>query len=174
MQNQEMISYDNNQPDGSSYSQQLVERIEELWENTSLPSPDDLKQILATLPEPYKTMGIQAIAEQFVNTIQLHLLQTIARFYQQAENEGIDAKERDETLKDVELNTYQLMTLNKQLTINSLERLLRLGEITASVQELSQCDNAEEAQRWMYKLPNIYRVRLEKERLSEKGYGIDK
>jgi hypothetical protein len=115
-------------------------------------------------------MAIHTIAEQFANTIQLHALQNIAIFYQQALDEGIDAEERDETLKDVEANTYHLMMLDKQLAVNSLETLLRLGKITASVQDLSQCDNAEEAQRWMYKLPNIYQSRLEQEHLTEKGF----
>jgi hypothetical protein len=117
-------------------------------------------------------MGIHAIAERFVNTPQIHALQIIATFYQQSLDEGIDAEERDETLKDVEANTYHLMMLNKQLAVNSLETLLRLGKITASVQDLSQSDNAEEAQRWMYKLPNIYQSRLEQEHLTRKGFNI--
>jgi len=170
MQDKEVISSNNNQHTVSSHTQQLAEWIAELWRNTSFPPADTFKQLLVTLPEPYKTMGMHAIAERFVNTIQLHALQIIVTFYQQSLNEGIDAEERDETLKDVEANTYHLMMLNKQLAVNSLETLLRLGKITASVKDLSQCDNAEEAQSWMYKLPNIYQSRLEQEHLTEKGF----
>jgi hypothetical protein len=172
MQEKDLISNNNNQPHVSSHTQQLAECIAELWRNTSFPSADTFEHILVALPEPYKTMGIHAIAERFVNTLQLHALQIIATFYQQSLDEGIDAEERDETLKDVEVNTYHLMMSNKQLAVNSLETLLRLGKITASVQDLSQCDNAEEAQRWMYKLPNIYQSRLRQEHLTGKGFDI--
>jgi hypothetical protein len=169
MQNKEITSSGNNPRDMSSHTQQLAEHIGNLWQNTHLPSAETLKQTLVNLPEPYQTMGIQAIAEHFVNTIQIHLLQTLATFYQQAADEGIDEGERDETLKDVEDKTYRLMMLSKHLAIDSLESLLRLGKITSSVLDLSQCDNAEEAQRWIYKLSNIYQSRLEQEHLAEKG-----
>jgi hypothetical protein len=171
MQNKELIT-DDNQRDVPYGTQQLAECIEESWRNTHLSSPDTLKQILVTLPEPYKTMGIQAIAEQFVNIIRFHLLQTIATFYQQAVDEGIDTEERDETLKDIEVDVYHLMMLNRQLSVNSLEMLLRLGKITASIQDLSQCDSVEEAQRWIYKLASIYQGRLEQERLAKKRFNM--
>ena len=170
MQNKEITSYENHQRDLSSHTQQLAEHIGKLWQNTRLPSAEILKQTLVNLPEPYQTMGLQAIAEHFVNTIQIHLLQTLAVFYQQAADEGIDAEERDETLKDVEDSAYHLMMLNKQLSVNSLDALLRLGKITSSVLDLSQCENAEEAQRWIYKLSNIYQGRLEQEHLAEKRF----
>lgn len=171
MQEKDLVSNNNNQPHVSSHTQQLAECIAGLWRDTG-PSADTIEQILVALPEPYKTMGVHAIAERFVNTLQLHALQIIATFYQQSLDEGIDTEEREETLKDVEANTYHLMILNKQLAVTSLETLLRLGKITASVQDLSQCDNAEEAQRWMYKLPNVYQSRLEQEHLTEKGFNM--
>ncbi len=124
MQNKEITSYENHQRDLSSHTQQLAEHIGKLWQNTRLPPAETLKQTLANLPEPYQTMGIQAIAEHFVNTIQIHLLQTLAIFYQQAADEGIDAEERDEIRTHICTGCGVVLDRDHNAALNILHKAL--------------------------------------------------
>ncbi|HYT45595.1 MAG TPA: hypothetical protein VEP90_24940 [Methylomirabilota bacterium] len=155
-------------------SQRLLEHLENLWQNPQEPSSGAMKQIIVTLPEPYRAMALEAIAERLVNDTKLHFLNIVATFYQKAEQEGIDAEERDETLQDIKLDTFRLMQLSKQISVHSLDDLLVLSNITSGVHALSQVNNAENAQSWMYKLPVLYQSRIEQEHLTVRNftYGI--
>lgn len=156
----------------SSREQRLVEQVKKQLFDTHIHtlSPEVIEQCLLTLPEKYQKMAIDTVAEQFVTLMKIHVLHTAAKFYQQAEIEGIDEIERDETLEEVEADIYDIMTLNQRLVIDTLGDLFKLGKITINVRDLSQCDNAEEAQRGLYNLPVIYQGRLEREHLTKKEF----
>jgi hypothetical protein len=158
-------SGDNNQT-VLSHEQRLVAEVKEQLQKSSEPTPEALERMLLTLPEKYRTMAIRALAERFVNNMKLHLLDIAAHFYQSAGDEEISAEERDETLQDVEADIHSLMGLLHRLTVSRLETLSRLGVITASIEDLSQCDSAEDAQRWLYNLPKVYQQSLEREHLT--------
>ncbi len=162
----------NNNQAVSSREQRLVEQVHKQLQNSCEPTPESLEQILLALPEKYQTMAIQVMAERFANSMKVHLLSIIAIFYREAANENIDAEDRDETLQDVEADVYDVMALNSQLAIDTLGDLFKLGKITESAQNLSQCDNAEEAQRWLYNLPAVYQGRLEREHLIREGASL--
>src|SRR4051794_24108119 len=103
MQDRQASIYGNNEQVLSSRSQRLVEHLEDLWQNTQEPTAESLKKIIAALPEPYRSMGIEAIAERLVNNIKLHFLDSVVTFVQKAEQEDIDAEECTETLQDIKL-----------------------------------------------------------------------
>lgn len=64
-------------------------------------SKDTLKVLLTCLPDLYRDMAIAALADRLTNDMRLHVLELIATFYKNAEQEGIDERERDETLQDI-------------------------------------------------------------------------
>ncbi|MEO7022249.1 MAG: hypothetical protein ABI234_19025 [Ktedonobacteraceae bacterium] len=162
----------NNNQAVSSREQHLVEQVHKQLQDSQQIYGKSLKQIVPLLPEKFKEMAIHTVAEQFVTIMKMHLLSIAATFYQGAANENIDAEDRDETLQDVEADVYTLMEMIHRLTVNTPETLARLGTITTSIQDLSQCDNAEEAQRWLYNLPMMYQTSLEREHLIRKEFSI--
>ncbi|HEU5381052.1 MAG TPA: hypothetical protein VFV38_36980 [Ktedonobacteraceae bacterium] len=174
MNDEQAVNYDagNNQEVVSSREQRLIQQIKKQLLNTynlNLPF-ETVEQFFSALPEKYRKMAIQVLAEQLVTSMKFHLLHTVATFHQQAGEEGIDKEERNETLEEAEADIHDIMTLSHRLTINTLGDLFKLGKITASVQNLSQSDSAEEAQRWLYNLPTVYQGRLEREHLTEKEF----
>lgn len=146
-------------------TQRLIEQLENLWQSEHEPSLETLRHILVNLPQQYQTIGMLAIAERLVSSLKLHFLEIIATFYQKAEQEEIDSEEREETLQDIKLETHRLMELSKHLSIRSIDDLLTLSNTTFGLYDLSQVGSAEDAQRWMYKLPMLYRNKLEQEHL---------
>lgn len=154
----------------SSHEQHLREQIQKYLSDTPIPSPEEIKQLLSSLPASYQEMAIHTIAEQFVAAMKFRLLQMAANFYQRAEDEDIDARERDATLQDVETDICNIVSLTQRLNVDTLKNLFKLGKITASAGDLSQYNNAEEAQGWLYDLPAIYQGRLEQEHLVEKQF----
>lgn len=169
MQDRRPSFYENNEQALSPRSQRLVEHLKDLWQNSQEPTAETLKRIIVALPEPYRSMGMEAIAERIVNNIKLHFLDIIATFVQKAEQEGIDAEERAETLQDIKLNAYRLMELSKHVSVHSLDDLLKLATTTSGLNALSKVKDAESAQSWMYKLPALYQGRLQQEHLIEEN-----
>jgi|GEM_PF-4236334 len=169
MQDRQASIYGNNDQVLSLRSQRLIEHLEDLWQNSQEPTAETLKQIIAALPEPYRSMGMGAIAERLVNNIKLHFLDSVVTFVQKAEQEDIDAEERAETLEDIKLSAYRLMELSKQIMVHSLDDLLKLTTITSGLTALSKSKDAESAQSWMYKLPALYWSRLKQEHLTEEN-----
>ena len=161
---------DNNNQTVSSREQRLVEEIKEQLQKSLEPTPELLEHILLGLPEKYRT--IHALAERFANSMKLHLLDIAAHFYQSAEEDGISAEERDETLQDVEADACNIMALNQQLAVDTLVDLFKLGKITVAAQGLTQYDDAEDAQQYLYNLPAIYQGRLEREHLTREVFSV--
>jgi hypothetical protein len=167
MQDRHASIYGKNERALSPRSQRLVQHLADIWQNSQEPTDETLKQILVALPEPYRSMSMEAIAERLVNDTKLHFLDIIATFVQKAEQEGIDAEERAETLQDIRLNAYRLMELSKHVLVHTFDDLLKLATITSGLNALSKVQDAESAQSWMYKLPAIYQDRLQQEHLIE-------
>lgn len=144
----------------------LLAHFEELWQHPYELSFDTLKRLITDLPEENQVLGIQTLAEYLVNVMKLHFLDIVATFNQKAEEEDIDEKERAETISDVMPDSFQvLQNLGKQLSVRSIDDLVMIANITLGLYTVSEVESAEQAQRWMYKLPKIYRDRLEEEHL---------
>lgn len=165
MQDEHALSRRNKTEPMSVRSQRLLMHFKNQWSEKQEPSCELIQRLLADLPGPYRDMAITSLAERLVNDMKLHFLDIIATFYQKAEQEGIDEEEREETLRDIEADTLQLMELSKNISISSLDELLQLSNITSGLEMLSRSKDAESAQSWMYKLPALYQERVEQEHL---------
>ncbi len=58
-----------------------------------------------------------------------------------------------------------MMGISRHIIIRSIDDLVTLSNITFSLYTLSQIDSAEEAQNWMYELPELYYRQLKQEHL---------
>jgi len=145
-------------------TQHILEHLEKQLRRSHEPSHDDFKRIIESvldIPEAYRTIGLTAIAEHFVNGMELHLLALMSTFREKAEQEDISLKERQATLEDVLPKAFQtLETLSKQVTVKTLDELAALNNITTTLYTLSNAETAEEAQKWLYELPTTYSRRL--------------
>lgn len=150
-------------------TQHIIEHLESLWRFPQEPSPEILKQITefaVSLEEPYKTICLQQIAEHAVNNMNLHILALMATFKQNAEQDGISSRERDEVLSRVIAQTLPILnTLSKLPSIHSLDDLVALSNITVGLQSISRTKSALEAQSWLYELPTMYYRQLAQENL---------
>ena len=169
MQDKQVPIFENKEQSPSLHTQQLINRLEELWKRPYQPSSEMLKRViefLAQLPEPYQALGITKIAEYLVSNLSLHFLDILAIFQQKAEGEGIDSEERIQTLRGIMPELFpEMMSISKQVFIRTLDDLITLSNITFSLYTLSQVNSAEEAQGWMYELPVLYKRQLVQEHL---------
>ncbi len=150
-------------------TQQLMQHLDHLWKHPYKPSPETLNrviEVLVQLPESYKNLGMTKIAEYLVNVLSLHFLDIIAIFQQKAEGEGIGEEECKQTLHGAIIEKFsEMMGISKHVIIRSIDDLVTLSNITLSLQTLSQVNSAEEAQNWMYDLPELYYRQLKQEHL---------
>ncbi len=150
-------------------AQRIIEYLEDLWARPHTPSPNELKRItefVVSLPEEYRSVGLTTIADHFVNGMGLHILDIMATFQQRAEQEGISSKEIKETFDDIRSQVFQLLeVLSKQLSVQSLDSLAALCNITIALYTLSRSDSAEEARSWLYELPTTYQSELIQEKM---------
>ena len=80
---------------------------------------------------------------------------------ERAEQEGIDQEEQAGTFEDVLPDWFcKMMELSKSVSVQSVDDLVDLSKITRGWYGPSQVDTAEDAQRWMYRLPRVYYGRL--------------
>jgi hypothetical protein len=153
----------------SQRTQRLIEGLDELWQHPCEPTSEQVKRItefVVHFPEPYQALAMKEIAEHLVNNMGLHYLDLMSTFQQKAEQEGIDQEEREGTFHDTMAELLPaIMGLSRNISIRSLDDLVTLGNITFGLYRLSQVDSAERAQRWMYKLPKLYRSQLAQEHL---------
>jgi len=148
-----------------SHERYLVAEITKALQAITNSSPEYIEQLILTIPAQCREAAIRLAAQQFVHSMTLHMLQLATTFHRHAEEEGIEEDERDATLQDVKIEAYSLMDLTRRLAVDTLETLVRLAEITESIQDLSQCRSAEEMHSWLYDLPVIYQESLEREQL---------
>lgn len=146
-------------------TQRILEHLDQQLRRLHEPSHEDFKRIIEsvlTIPETYRAIGLTAIANHFVNGIEIHLLELIATFEEKAEVEGISTREYQETLEDVLPEVFQtLAALRKQLIVASLDELAALNNITIRLYTLSISETATEAQQWLYELPATYLRQLQ-------------
>lgn len=144
----------------------ILEHFKNLWQQPHEISVEALERIIVGLPKEEQDTGLEVIAEYLVSFLKLHFLDIVATFQQKAIEEGIDVDERDEIVHDAMTESFQtVQKLGKLVLVQSVDALLLLSNITFGLYALSQSETAEKAQSWIYKLPKIYRNRLEQERL---------
>ena len=169
MQDKQVSMQNNDKYAVSQNTQRLIEHLEDLWQQPHELSPEKLKHIVdfvAHFPEPYRAMGITNIAEYLISNMGLHFLDIMATFQEKAQQEGIDLEEREGTFNDIMEELFPtMMGLTTNVSVQSLENLVTLSNITIGLYRLSQVDSAERAQRWMYKLPKLYYSQLAQEHL---------
>ncbi len=156
-------------------TQHLIESFGELWQHPSQLSSEKLKRIIefaVHFPEAYRAMALTKIAEYLVDNMGLHFLDIMTIFEQKSEQEGIDREEREATFQDIMPELFpSMMRLSRNLSIHSLDDLIRLSNITFGLYGLSQVETAEEAQRWIYTLPKVYHSQLEQAHLVSSAQG---
>jgi len=157
-------------------TQRIIEHLAELWRYPQEPSPDELRHItefVIGLQEPYRTIGLEKIAEHVLSNMSLHILALMATFQQKAEQEGISTEDRKETFEHIQPQAFRILDeLSKCVSVRSLDDLAALTSITVSLQTLSQHDSAEAAQSWLYELPTMYYRQLTQESLVVSVHGI--
>jgi hypothetical protein len=146
-----------------------IEHLEDQWRSLHEASSIRFRPLIEfamSLDEENRNAGLTAIAQHFISTLSLHYLDIMSIFQQKAEQEEIDLEEREGTLHDILEASFPLMLgLNSNISIQSLNDLLTLSNITIGLYRLSHVDSAESAQRWMYKLPKLYHSQLAQEHL---------
>lgn len=144
----------------------ILTHFKNLWQQPHELSFEVLERIIVGLPKEVQGAGLEVIAEYLVNFLKLHFLDIVATFQQKAVEEGLDADERDEIVHDAMAESFQsIQKPDMLLSVQSVDALLLLSNITFGLYALSQSETAEKAQSWIYKLPRIYRNRLEQEHL---------
>ncbi len=169
MQDEQRPVQKNNEQVVSQRTQQLIESLDDLWQRSQEPFYEQLKRVtelVAHFPKPYQAAGMTIIAQHLVNNMSLHFLDIMETFLEKAEQEGIDQEEQEGTFHDVMSELLPIMMrLSGNITVQSLDDLVTLSNITFGLYRLSQADSAERAQRWMYKLPKLYCSQLAREHL---------
>ena len=84
-------------------------------------------------------MGITNIAEYLVSNMGLHFLDIMATFQEKAQQEGIDLEECEGTFHDITEELFPtMMGLTTNVSVQSLEDLVTLSNITIGLYRLSQ------------------------------------
>jgi len=176
MQDEQRLTQQNDEQvvSPSLRNQRVLEYLEDLWKRPHMPSQEDLKRIsefVVSLPEEYRSVGLTTIANHFVNNMSLHMLELMATFQQKAEQEGISSRECKKTFDKTLPKAFQVLAaLNTQASVQSLDSLVALSNITIALYTLSWSDSAEEAQSLLYELPTMYYERLTQENLVVKDH----
>lgn len=169
MQDRQVSMQNNDEHAISQRIKYLIECLGDLWQYPHELSNEKLEHIIELVthfPEPYQAMGIAKIAEYLVSKMGLHFLDIMTTFQEKAEQEGIDREEREGTFNDIMPELFPLMMeLSRNVSVQSLDDLLSLSNITFGLYRLSRPESAERAQRWMYKLPKLYYSQLAQEHL---------
>ena len=163
MQDDQVSVFNNGEQSVSLRDQRLIEHLEGLWKSSSNVSPESLGRILkllALLPDPQKAAGMTKIAEYLATTLSLHFLDLLAIFKESAKDEGIDAEEYAETLRGAIEPFSEMMGISRHVFTRTIDDLVTLSNITASLRTLSHADSAEDAQNWIYELPTLYESQL--------------
>ncbi len=150
-------------------TQRVVEHLESAWQHVRQPSSVTLRQITEysiTLPIQYDRIGLQIVAEQTINNMKLHILSLMMLLQEKAVHEDISKEELEETFNYISPNAFQVLeVLGSAISVQSLDDLATLVNITTRLQILSTSYTAHEAQSWLFELPDMYYRQLVKERL---------
>ncbi len=131
-----------------------IKHLENQWRSVDEASSirfRPLIELIVSLDEEDRTAWLTEIAKHLANILCQHFLEMLVR-------EG--------TFHDTLEASFPLMLgLSSNISIQSLNDLLTLSNITIGLYRLSHVDSAERAQRWMYKLPKLYHSQLAQEHL---------
>ncbi len=152
------------------YTQRNLQHLRGVWEDVQPPSPSMLNRIMTFATSSpvshYKVAAFHKVADYMVSTMNLHLLNMLAIFTENAEMEGISTQDRDEILNEVQHEIWHIMgEISNRLSIQSLDDLVTFVNITVGLEMVSETESADSAQNWLYQLPVMYRGRLQQERL---------
>ena len=171
MQDKQTTNAQQNYPQALSPRElQRIADLKELWQGRCNPSPDEIEQLILTLPGKFRELAVQAVAEQFILSIKLHLLQLAATFCSQVQKEGYEGyyeNEPYETLHDNEASFHEIFTLNQRLNIDSVEKLFKLGKLAVHVMGMSHSDTVDETESALYSMPALYQAWFERASLLE-------
>jgi hypothetical protein len=147
----------------------LLNSLKDVWAKLQQLTHENVQSILemaAHFPEPYMAPVLQGVAEKLVSNMVVHYLDLLATFSQKAGQEGFDAEEQAATLSEsvVELLPV-LANLSSRLAVQSLDDVATLAAITVGLYGLSHAETAEQAQHWLYALPQQYMGQLAQEHL---------
>lgn len=158
-------------------TQRILAHIESVWQREKALPADVMKSIteyVTSLPEEFKAVGLRVIANNAVNSMNMHMLWLIDTFQRNAESEGISARSRAETLVEMLPESFAVMEkVCDQLAVRSLDDLAALVNITSSLQTLSRTGSAEEAHSWLFELPMMYYNQLAETGLLLHLYGVE-
>jgi hypothetical protein len=153
----------------SERTQNLLVSLKDVWERLQICSHEDIQSILnmaARFPEPYNIPVLQSIAEKLLSSILVHYLDILATFSQKAGQEGFDAEEQAATVTESMAYLFPILTaLQRRLMVRTLDDVATLAAITVGLYGLSHTESAEQAQYWLYVLPQQYAEQLAQEHL---------
>ena len=153
-------------------AQNIIEHLEKSWKLPQELSPENLRyvtELIVSLQEPYRSVGFRIIAEHIVNDMSLHILDMMSTFQRKAEEEGISSEERNETFGTILPETFQILgELTTHISVQSLDDVATLSNITISLQEATDTTSASEAQSLLYEIPTMYYKQLTHEHLVTK------
>lgn len=170
MQNYQMTPYHNNQgQEISQRTQSLLASLQDIMSQFQELSHVDVRRILemaVRFPEQYRATALKSIAEKLVSSMAMHYLDILAVFRQKAEQEDIDAEEQAATITDCMTDLFPMIAgLSHKIAIQTLDDLVTLAAITVGFYGMSHVETAEQAQHWLYALPQEYAGRLAQEHL---------
>lgn len=160
--------------DRTQRNQRIVEHLQKAWQSLHITSSAEIVRIsefIMGLQEPYKSAAMRVVAEHVASTMNLHLLNLMATFQKNAQQEDILLEDCQETFKQILPEAFRAINnINRHISIHSLDNLVALGNITGSLQTLSNTTSAEEAQSWLYELPGVYYRQLKQEHFIAKDF----
>lgn len=153
----------------SQRTQNLLDSVKDLWKQLEELSHKDVQSILdmaARLPEPYRAVVMNGIAEKLGSSMVVHYLDILATFRHMTGQEKIDTVEQAATITDSMADLLPIITgLTRRLAVQTLDDLATLAAITVGLFGLSHAESAEQAQYWLYALPQEYARQLAQEHL---------
>lgn len=142
----------------------IIARLSNSWQSFRGSSPDQMTSIIRFVEEIdglYRQAAFNGIVRHITNSMQLHILSLLATFHDKATEEGISQEDYKETLSQVLPELFHILEeIDTYCSCPELDQLIDWVNITASLQTLSRSDTAEEAQGWLYELPDIYYQQL--------------
>ena len=164
MKDEEETTLDQEESGSPLQRQKLLEYLANLWQCSEGISPKTLQEITCLaieLPRPYRTIGLKAVAEYVVSSMNLHFLAIVALLRKKGKQEEIGQEEEEGILEDVLSQGGSLMAeLNRRVQIRSLADLANLNNVSVSLRGLYRTSSAEEARMVLYELPKFYTDQL--------------
>jgi hypothetical protein len=152
----------------------VIEYLQDSWQSLRDTTPDvtaSIAKFITDLPEQYKKLAINLVANHINNTMGLHFLTLLATFEEKADQDGISPEDCQETLADALPETLRILgKITTHLSIQSLDDLGTLCNIASSLITLTETSSAEEAENWIDSLPALYYRQLERKNFISKDF----